>query len=444
MGEIEVPTDFISRHYQLPFLEAMGSGIRRAVLVWHRRAGKDTSSLAFTFSQMFQRVGIYYYIFPTYNQAKKVIWDGKNKQGRPMLDMLSKELRCGENSVEMKISVKNGSIFQLVGSDNYDSLMGTNPVGCVFSEYALQNPMAYQFFKPILRENGGWAIFPYTPRGHNHGHVLYEMAKQNPEWFSQILTVEDTGIFSAADIEAERREGMSADLIQQEYYCSFSGAIPGAYYAKLLDVAGQEGRICNVPWEPKLTVETFWDLGVRDSTAIWFVQQHHQEVRVIDYYEASGVGLTHYIKMLSEKPYVYKKHHAPFDIEVRELGTGKSRLETAKSLGIKFEIVPRLGIEDGIEAARNLLPRCWFDITKCQPGLQALRNYHSEYDETKRVLKRSPVHDWSADGSDAFRYLAVGLKKPSESMLALNLKNVQNPWLNRHARGSNRRNFRPL
>jgi hypothetical protein len=369
---------------------------------------------------MFQRVGVYYYIFPTYKQAKKVIWDGINKDGQPMLKDLPEEARKSTNNTEMKIVTVNDSLFQLVGSDRWDDLMGTNPVGCIFSEYSLQNPMVWEYFKPILKENGGWAIFCYTPRGNNHGHTLFKMAKDNPNWFCQLLTIEDTGVFSAEDMEEERREGMSEELIQQEYYCSFSGSMPGAYYAKLLDVAEKENRIGKVPREPKLPVDTFWDLGIGDATAIWFVQQYAKEVRIIDYYEASGVGLEYYAKRLSEKPYVYGRHYAPFDIEVNELGSGKSRLETARSLGIRFQIVPKLSIEDGIEAARNLIPRCWFDESKCQLGIQALRNYHSEYDETKRVLKRSPVHDWSSHGADAWRYLAVGLRDRTRRAMVRN------------------------
>jgi len=429
--QITVPANFTPRDYQLPFLQAM-EGKQRAVMVWHRRGGKDTTCLAYTFSQMFQRVGIYYYIFPTYNQAKKVIWDGKRKDGKPMLSLLPSEVIEGSpNSTEMKINTKNGSMFQLVGSDKWDSLMGTNPVGCVFSEFSLQNPLAWEYFKPILRENGGWAVFCYTPRGHNHGYTLYEMAKRNPDWFCELLTVDDTGVFSPEDIERERAEGMSDEMIDQEYYCNWSAAMPGAYYAKLLDVAEVDGRIGRVPWEPQLPVDTFWDLGVHDATAIWFVQQVNREVRIIDYYEATGVGLPYYVKMLREKPYVFGTHNAPFDIAVTELGSGVSRLETARSLGLNFETVPKLSIEDGIEAGRNLIPRCWFDENKCWNGLQALRHYHSEWNQAKKILSRQPVKDWSNHAADSWRYIAIGLNMNKRPGYEEPRELPPTPWFNK-------------
>ena len=255
----------------------------------------------------------------------------------------------------------NDSIFQIVGTDNIDSIVGTNPIGCVFSEYALQDPRAWEFIRPILRENGGWAVFDYTPRGKNHGWTLYQMARDNPDWFTSLLTVDDTGVLTSADIDAERREGMDEDLIQQEYYCSFEGARQGAYYSAQLKLAEKEGRLTSVPYEPIAGVQTWWDLGIGDSTAIWFTQTIGREVRVIDYLEASGEGLGYYAKALAAKGYVYDlkgAHHAPHDIEVRELGTGRSRLETAAGLGIDFHVVPRLGIDDGIEATRSFLSRC--------------------------------------------------------------------------------------
>ena len=412
--DITVPSNFTPRDYQLPVLRAMSNGIKRAVMVWHRRAGKDMTCLGFVASQMMQRVGNYYYFFPTYNQGKKVIWEGKKRDGTPMLDIFPDEIIQDKNKSELQIVLKNNSLFQIVGTDNFDSIMGTGPVGCVFSEYSLQNPQAWDLIRPILNENDGWALFPFTPRGENHGYDLYEMAKNNPRWFAQLATVDDTKAVTPEEIEEERQAGMSEAMIQQEYYCDFSGMIPGAYYSALMNVAKKENRIGRLPWEPKLPVDTFWDLGVGDSTAIWFVQQHNQEVRIIDYYEASGVGFIYYVKVLSEKPYVFGTHNAPFDIEVKELGTGKSRLETAESLGLRFEVVPKLGLEDGIDAVRNLIPRCWFDEEKCKQGIRALRNYYSKFDPTKRIFNKSPVHDWSSHGADAFRYLAVGLKPKQE------------------------------
>ena len=358
--------------------------------------------------------GAYYYLFPTYSQAKKVVWDGRDKEGFAFLDHIPAELIKAKHSQDLKVTLVNGSIIQLVGTDNIDSVVGTNPVGCVFSEYALQNPVAWDFLRPILRENGGWAIFDYTPRGKNHGYTLYQMAEKNPEWFVSKLTIEDTGALTAEDIDAERREGMDEDLIQQEYYCSFEGARQGAYFGKQMQLAESEGRITNVPYDPSLGVETWWDIGVGDATAIWFTQTLKLEVHVIDYLEATGESIQFYARELDKKPYAYMSHNGPHDLEAREFGNAGpdgrplSRLASAKAHGIDFRLVPNMGIEDGIDAARSFIAKCYFDKTKCERGINALTSYHKEYDEKRKIFQSYPHHDWSSHGADAFRYLAVG------------------------------------
>jgi hypothetical protein len=319
----------------------------------------------------------------------------------------------------MFIRFKNGSTWQLVGSDTYDSLVGSPPIGVTASEWALADPAAWAYLRPILRENGGWAVFNYTPRGENHGFDLYQMAQNDPEhWFCQLLTVNDTKVIPQDVLDQERKEIIQKDgndaLYQQEYMCSFTVPIAGAYYASHLMKAENEGRITNVPIETSLPVDTFWDLGIDDSTTIWFVQAAGQELRVIDYYENSGEGLAYYAKVLQDKGYVYGRHFAPHDIQVRELGSGKSRLETARGLGINFKVAPMLSIEDGIEAARNILSRCWFDKTRCHKGLNALKSYHKEWDEKNKVYRPHPEHDWSSHGADAFRTFAVSYKKPMQ------------------------------
>lgn len=407
------------RGYQLPFWRTMQTGTNRAVLVWHRRAGKDKTALNFTISKMFPenggRIGTYYHFLPTYNQGKKILWDGMDYTGMKFMDHFPAELVAHRSEQEMQVTLTNGSIYQIVGTDKMDNIVGTNPVGCVFSEYALQNPKAWDLFRPILRENKGWALFIYTPRGNNHGKALYDMAANNPEWFCQKLTIADTRredgtpVITQADIDADRREGMDEELIQQEYYCSFEGYQQGAYYAKQLRDAHTDGRITDISWNPRLPVNTYWDLGIGDSTAIWFAQSLYGEIYLIDYYETSGEGIAYYAKLLKDKPYTYGRHYMPHDADVRELGTGRSRREVAESLGIKpVDVVPKLPVDDGINAARLIFPRCYFDKDKCQQGLNALANYHKEYDDTRREFKAVPYHDWSSHGSDAFRYFAVG------------------------------------
>lgn len=417
--DITIPHNFKPRDYQLPLLQALDGKYKRAVCVWHRRAGKDKTLINIIAKKMFERVGAYYYFLPTYSQGKKIIWEGLDKNGFKFLDHIPEEVRKSTNNTEMMIETVNGSIFRVIGSDRIDSIVGTNPIGCVFSEYALQDPRAWDYIRPILAENGGWAVFNFTPRGDNHGKDLFDLAKSDPDfWFAQKLTVEDTHTIPEKTLGREKREmfertGNDA-LFMQEYYCSFDAPIEGAYYAVQMMNVQKEGRIQKLPYETNLKVHTAWDLGVGDSTAIWFFQSVGREIRLIDYYETSGEGLAHYAKVLQEKGYVYGDHIAPHDIEVRELGTGKSRLEVARDLGIRFKIAPKMSLDDGIQATRDILSRCYFDEEKCKQGINCLRSYHKAYDEKNGVYKSYPVHDWTSHGADAFRYLAVGFRQYQE------------------------------
>ncbi|MCG8694705.1 MAG: hypothetical protein MI806_26150 [Minwuiales bacterium] len=411
--EVVLPNQWWPRDYQLPLWRYLSGGGKRAVAVWHRRAGKDSTALNFTAIAAHQRVGTYWHMLPLATQGRKVVWDGIDRSGRRVIDQVFPQpLRKATNKQEMKIELKCGSIWQVVGSDNYNALIGANPVGVVFSEYAVADPAAWDYIRPSLAENGGWALFIYTPRGRNHGASLYDLARERENWFADLLTVDNTGAIPLAAIDEEREAGMSDEIVQQEFYCSFDAPLVGAYYAKLISDAETEGRIGNVPHEPQYPVHTAWDLGIGDSTAIWFFQQVGREVRLIDHYEASGVGLDHFAKTLKDKPYVYGDHLAPHDAEVRELGTGRSRRETLAGLGIKIRVVPRLGLDDGINAARLVLPRCWIDAGKCKRGLDALRQYRREWDAALKAFKDRPLHDWASHSADAFRYLAVGLKGP--------------------------------
>ncbi len=327
----------------------------------------------------------------------------------------------------MKIVYKNGSIFQVIGTDDIDRVVGTNPRGVVFSEYSLQNPKAWEYIRPILRENGGWAIFNFTPRGKNHAFDLYENAKSNPEWFVEKLTVDDTGVLTAADIQAERDGGMTEDMVQQEFYCSFTAAIQGSYYHKAYDEAERAGRFSNVPYDEALPVYTVWDLGVGDSTSIGFFQLVGQEVHMIDYLEEHGQGLPYYAQALQQKNYVYGEHFAPHDINARELGTGLSRLETAKKLGINFRVVDSLPVQDGIDAARILFKKLWVDQTRCKEFLRLIPQYTKEFDEKKKVFKDTPLHDWTSHGADMYRYAAIVIRKMAPAGTARQFIPSQHP-----------------
>ncbi len=367
-----------------------------------------------------QRPANYWHMLPTAKQGRKVVWEGIDRQGRRMIDQAFPEaIRKSKRDDEMLIRLTSGSTWQVVGSDNFNALVGANPAGIVFSEYAIANPRAWDYLRPILAENGGWALFIYTPRGRNHGAGLFEMAKANSDWFFERLTVDDTGVIDAATIEEERRSGMPEEMIEQEYYCSFQAALVGAYYGAALTAAEKEGRLTRVAWEPQFPVVTAWDLGIGDATAIWFAQLIGREIRLIDYYENAGVGLEHYAKVLSEKPYVYDDRQGfilPHDAESLELGTGHTRLKTLSSLGLHRgqRVVPRANLEDGINAVRVILPRCWFDAEKCARGIEALRQYRKEWNEDRRMFNDRPEHDWTSHPADAFRYLAMGLKERRE------------------------------
>ncbi len=418
MAEIILPFNWEPRDYQGPLYDHMmqDSERLRAVCVWHRRAGKDLTAINIIAPKSQERVGTYWHMLPTYKQGRAIVWNGKDRSGRGFLSYFPSEIIAASNATEMRLTLKNGSIYQVVGTDNVDSLVGTNPVGVVFSEYSLHDPKAWDYVRPILTENGGWAIFIYTARGKNHGWRMLEMARKNPKWYCQVLTVEDTHkedgnrIVTADDLAAERAEGMSEEMIQQEYFCSFEAPLVGAYYGPQMRLVETTGRICNVPWDPKLNVDTAWDIGVGDATSIWFIQRYGMEHRIIDYYENSGEGLVHYAKILKEKPYVYGRHFAPHDIEVREFTSGKSRIETARALGLRFHVVVMHEVEDGIEAVRNLLSSCWFDSQNCERGIAGLREYTKEYDDDKKVFRTIPLHNWASHPADAFRYYAMGAR----------------------------------
>jgi len=326
------------------------------------------------------------------------------------MDHFPKQIIARKNDQEMLIEVKGAkgnSIYQVVGTDKgMDYLRGTNPVGVIFSEYSRMSPAVWDTIRPILRENDGWAIFAYTPWGENHGYEMYNMALNNDEWFASFLTVDDTTdhagkrLISDADVQEEKDSGMSGEMVAQEFYCSFQSALPGAYFASEMESALEQGRITQVAYEPELPVDTYWDLGVSDSNAIWFAQHIGNETRLIDYYENSGEGLLHYIQALRQKPYVYGKHYAPHDIEVREFSTGRSRRDTALNLGIDFIVGKKIDKMESIDSLRRFLGRCWFDQGRCKTGIAALRNFHKAFNDKTRTFS-SPVHDWSSHGVDA-------------------------------------------
>lgn len=423
--QIELPYKWAPRDYQRPLWDAlMKDDCKRACYVWHRRAGKDLFGLnVLICSAILNTAGTYWHVFPTYNQGKKAIWSESDITGRKYLDYIPKELIKNINKQEMRIEFINGSIYQIVGSDNVDALRGAGIKGAVFSEYAEQRASAWEVIQPMLMATNGWALFNFTPKGQNHAYELWKMAEENENWITSLLTVDDTKgqVFSGEQIKQIKTEfiqrGKPLDLFNQEYYCSFNAAVDGAFYAEQLNLAEEEGRVTNMPWEQNLAVDTWWDLGganknnkTRDMTAIWFTQQLGHEVRFIDYIEGRGKTMADWIKIVKEKPYMYNTHNAPHDIAVVEWGgNGKSRLENAASLGVNYRLVPKMPEIDGINAARSLFNKCIFDKDKTKKGVLALRNFKEKYDEKSETFK--PYSDWSAHGADAFRYAAIGISE---------------------------------
>ena len=376
-------------------------------------------------------------MLPTYRQGRGIVWNGFTKDGRAFLDHFPEEIVAKKLDNEMRIHFKNGSIYQVVGTDDVGLLVGNNPVGCIFSEYALHDPQAWRYISPILRENGGWAMFIMTFRGKNHGWKLHRMAEKNPNWLSDIQPAGNSGsrmedgtpVISDMEIDEERNSGIPEEIIQQEYYCNPASGLEGSYYGSEMRRADKEGRITGVPYDPMLKVETFWDLGMRDATSIVFTQRFGMEIRVIDYYENSGEPLRHYKKVIEAKGYDYRAHHAPHDISVRELTSGRTRLDTARELGIRFVVTPKHDIEDGIENVRNVLPRCWFDSKKCERLVEALNTYRKEpadekywVDSSTPLYKSEPVHDWSSHPADAVRYMAWWCRKHRDDKKQVQLK----------------------
>jgi hypothetical protein len=412
------------RTYQLPLWNYLENGGTRACAVWHRRAGKDDIALNWAAKASQQRVAEYWHMLPEAAQGRKAIWDAVSPHtGRRRVDQaFPLEFREKTREDEMVIRFKNGSLWRVVGSDNYESLLGSTPAGVVFSEWALADPNAWAFLRPILVENNGWAIFITTPRGANHARKTLDLAKSDPTWFAQVLSVDETGIFTAEQLAGELREYQhdygeeeGAALFEQEYRCSFSSALIGSYYGAYLTRALRTKRIGNVPVDRGVLVHTSWDLGISDSTAIWFIQCVGKERRLVDYHEASGVGLDEYARVLTQKQkehgWVYGLHYFPHDIAVRELGNkGLSRVDTLKGLGIKAQTVPQHNVNDGINAVRRMLDSTWIDEGRCERGLNALRNYRREWDDKLKMFRDHPLHDWSSHGSDALRTFASGYR----------------------------------
>lgn len=427
------------------FLDAGG---RRACVVWHRRAGKDDLVLHWTAKAMQQRVGNYWHMLPQAEQARKAIWDAVNPHtGRRRIDEAfppGGRAKTLEN--QMLIRMPNGSTWQVVGSDNYNALVGSPPVGIVFSEWALADPQAWAYLRPVLRENDGWAVFIYTPRGKNHGWTLLQSARKTQGWFHEVLPATQSGVFSEQDLQLELGElctEMGSEhgqaKFEQEYLCSFDAANVGAIYARWVRKLEQEGRVTQVPYDPSLKVHTAWDLGFGDHTVIWFYQvAARTEFRFIDFYANSGKAAEHYALIVLGKQtlktpdgvvhklepevwalhkhraqWEYGEHHGPHDAAHKVLAAaGKATGDLLLGAGVDMCVWPAMSQQTQIEAARWLLERSWFDAERCAYGLEALADYHYPWDDKLKRLKDEPLHNWASHPCDAFEVAAQAARPP--------------------------------
>jgi hypothetical protein len=415
---IHYPT-FVPRHYQEELLDAFFLlKMKRFYYLCHRRAGKDMTCWNLMWGAALQRVGTYLYLLPQHNQSRKVIWKGMIGDGRSFVSMIPKQLVNKINNTNMSVELINGSVIQLGGGKNFDTLMGTNPVGIVLSEFALHSPLVLPYLSPILVENGGWLICQTTPRGKNHAYKTFLAANNDDDWFVRRWSIAETKkhdgtpVISDKQIDAERRSGVSEELIRQEWMLDWNIGNVGAYFTQELDDAEYGGRICNWTINPNLPVYTFWDLGISDATAIWFMQPDGYDLKMVYYYEDTGKGFHHYACVLDDLKirfgFKYKYHYAPHDAKNRQWGyTPRSTLALAAECGITFLLVPNTTIDTRIQAAKAIFPQVWIHQNNCALGLEALRSYMREYDEENRCFKDKPFHNWASHSSDSFSYFAV-------------------------------------
>jgi len=356
-----------------------------------------------------QTQGSYFFCLPEITHARKVIWEGMTNEGVRFLSLIPEGIVQRKHESEMKIELVNGSIIRLVGSDQYDRLVGTNPRGIVFSEFSLTHPMAWEILRPILAANNGWVVFNGTPRGKNHHFDIFQQAKKSQDWYSSILTVDDTKILSLDVLEKEMRE-MDADVFQQEYYCSFEAATKGAYYSEQLSAMRQQDRICKVPYETKLPVYTAFDPG-DNTTAIAFFQVYGKEIRFIGAEEYFSPSTEAIYASITGKPYQYGKHFLPFDATVNQKAVGMSFIDQLRKMGLNNVVnLPQQKTKmEGIKLVQSAFASFWVDESLEKSLIAPLSSYAPAFSEERNTYSREPEHNWASHMSDAVRYAVLGI-----------------------------------
>lgn len=413
----EISTGYIPR----PFQDEIHRNLKRFnVIVCHRRFGKTVLAVNEMVDQGLRCIlksPQYCYLAPFHGQSKRVAWE-------MLKDIVKNFPNIVINEAELRVDVprpdRGDKIrFLLLGADNPTALLGSYFDGIILDEYASMDPGVWStVLRPTLSDRMGWAIFISTPRGMNSFYDMLQTAKENKsgQWYWRLLTAADTGVVAQSELD-EAKNTMSPEEFEQEFMCSFTAALIGAYYGKEMELAETSGRVTNVPYDPAVPVETAWDLGIGDTTCIWFFQQVGREKRAIDYIEDSGRGLDYYVKLLREKPYIYDNHHLPHDVVARDLSTGHSRQETLHQLGVKpIRVVPKLSIDDRINAARLLIASMWFDKDKCARGIAALKNYERRWNAKNKIFENAPLHNWASHGSDAFGHFALNFRDESKKI----------------------------
>lgn len=396
---------------------------KNIVAVIHRRYGKDVICMQAWLLRALLRIGTHVYLFPMYSQARSVIWNGMDFDGKPFMNAIPKCLIANKNEARMEIDLINGSRLVLAGSNNVDSLMGSNPITIIYSEFALHHPLARQYLNPILVQNKGIEIINSTPRGKNHLYDVYEAVKYNPKYHIEYLTVEQTfkhdgsRIITDEDIKDIRARGMSEELIAQEFYCSFDSGNMGSYFTRETSDMDREGRICLLKANPNLPLHSCWDLGASDQTVGWLYQLEGRYINIIGCVHSSGQGLKFYLDLADalrkEWGCNWGNHWMPHDVNQKNQNweLAESRLMLARKAGWFFQVTPKLSVDDGIEALRFIFPLIKIDRVKCAVGIRAMREYRREYDELGACFKQKPVHDWTSNFMDALRYLAVNYRR---------------------------------
>jgi len=421
VSEITLPHEWEPRSYQQALWRYMHSDRRgkRAIAIWPRRHGKDDVALHYTACAAMERVGVYWHLLPQQNQARKAIWNAVNPHtGKRRIDeAFPQEIRSNTNEHEMFIRFKNEATWQVVGSDNFNSLVGTPPVGITASEWALANPTAWAYLSPIIAENGGWASFISTPRGNNHLKGMLDQFKDDPAWFTEVLTAEYTGAISAEIIESQRREyeslfgaEVAEMLVQQEFFCSFAGAMVGAYWGAEIFAAENDGRIADVPIDWKLPVHTAWDLGKPTNNPIWCFQVVGSRLNVVDFYRPDSEDLADWCAWLDKKGY-HGTDYVPHDIFHTNWGSKRSRIEMLLDQKRKPFPVKKASLADGISAGRETIKVAHFDADRCRLGIDGLKNYRREWDDEMKVFRNNPVKDWAEHIGSAFRYLGLAWRE---------------------------------